>query len=222
MTVFHEQQVCVKCCVKLGKTFTETLEMLKHAFDNESIGRTQTYDWYKRFKDDRISIEDDSRSGRLSTSTDDQHVAQVRSVIRYNRGLTVREVAEESDISLVSCHNILTDKLGMHRVAAKFVPRLLTDEQKEQRVAISQELLDQANSDENLLKNIVTGDETWVYGYDVETKAHSSQWVSKTSPRPKKARQVRSNVKVMLIAFFDYEGVVYHIFVPRGQTVNKE
>jgi hypothetical protein len=73
------------------------------------------------------------------------------------------------------------EKLRMHHVAAKFVPRLLTDEQL---VAISQVLLDQANSDENVLKNIVTGDETWVYGYDVETKAQYSQWVSKTFPRP--------------------------------------
>jgi hypothetical protein len=46
----------------------------------------------------------------------------------------------------------------MRRVATKFMRRLLTDEQKEQRVAISQHL-DQANSDENLKKNIVTGDE---------------------------------------------------------------
>jgi hypothetical protein len=44
----------------------------------------------------------------------------------------------------------------MHRVAAKVVPRLLTDEQKEQRVAISQELLDRANSDENLKKNNIS------------------------------------------------------------------
>jgi transposase len=134
------------------------------------MGRTQRYDWYKRFKYGRISIEDDPRSGRPSTSTDDQHVAQVPSVIRSNRRLTEREVAEECDISLGSCRNILTEKLGMHRVVAKFVSRLLTDEQKEQRVAISQEV-DQANSDEDCLKIIVMGDETWAYGYDVETKA---------------------------------------------------
>jgi histone-lysine N-methyltransferase SETMAR len=128
MTDFHEQRVCGKFCVTLGKTFTETLEMLKQAFGNESMGRTQTYDWYKRFKDSRISIEDDPCSGLPSTLTDDQHVAQVRSVIRSNQRLTVRELAEECDISLGSCHSILTEKLGMHRVAAKFVPRLLTDE----------------------------------------------------------------------------------------------
>jgi len=63
----------------------------------------------------------------------------------------------------------------MHRVAAKFVPSLLTEEQKQNRVTVSQELLDRSNTDENVLKNAITGDETWVYGYDVETNVQSSQ-----------------------------------------------
>ena len=61
-----------------------------------------------------------------------------------------------------------------------------------------------------------------MYGYNVETKVQSSQWVSKTSLRPKKSRQVRSHVKVMLTVFFDSEGVVHYEFLPQGQTVNKE
>jgi hypothetical protein len=109
----------------------------------------------------------------------------------------------------------------MHRIAAKFVPRLLTDVQKQNRFDVSKEHLDRAN-DDNSLKNIITGDETWVYGYDVETKVQSSQWVSKMSLRPKKARQVRSHVKVMLTVFFDSEGVVHFKFLPQGRTVNKE
>jgi hypothetical protein len=121
--------------------------------------------------------------------------------------LTVREVAEEVDISKTVCHEILTENLGMHQIAAKSVPRLLTDDQKQKRVDVSQELLDQANDDDNFLKNIIRGDETWVYGYDVETEVQSSQWASKTSPRPKKACKVCSHVKVMLTVFFDSEGV---------------
>ena len=89
----------------------------------------------------------------------------------------------------------------MHRVAAKFVPRLLTEEQKQNRVTVSQELLDRSNTDENFLKNVITGDGTWVYSYDVETKVQS-QWVGKSSPRPKNACQSHSNVKVMLIVLF--------------------
>jgi hypothetical protein len=58
------------------------------------------------------------------------------------------------------------------------------------------------------MKNIITGDETWVYGYDVETKIQSSQWVSNSCRDQKRVRQVRSHVKVMLTVFFDSEGVV--------------
>ena len=42
----------------------------------------------------------------------------------------MREVADEVGISKTSCHEILTENLGMQCVAAKFVPRLLTDEQE--------------------------------------------------------------------------------------------
>jgi hypothetical protein len=55
---------------------------------------------------------------------------------------------------------------------------------------------------ENFLKIIITGDETWVYEYDVEIKTQSSKRVGKNSPRPKMARRVRSNVQVMLTVFF--------------------
>jgi hypothetical protein len=85
------------------------------------------------------------------------------------------------------CHEILTENVGMHCVAAKFVPRLLSEGQKQNHVDVSKELVDHANADERFLKNIVTGDGTWVYGYAVETKAQSLQWVSTTSPRPKKS-----------------------------------
>jgi hypothetical protein len=65
-------------------------------------------------------------------------------------------------------------------VAAKFVPCLLTDEQKANRVMVSQELFDHSNADRNFPKNVITGKEMWVYGYNIETKAQSSQWVGKS------------------------------------------
>ena len=106
---------------------------------------------------------------------DDDYFEKVLAVTRQNRRLTAREVAEEVEICKSLCHLILTDKLKKRRVAAKFVPSLLTDAQKENRVTVSQELFDPSNADENFLKNIITDDETWVYVCDVDTKVQSSQ-----------------------------------------------
>jgi hypothetical protein len=116
----------------------------------------------------------------------------------------VGEIAEECNILIGSCHDILTTKLEIYRVVSKFVPRLLTQDQRDSHVVISQELLDHASEDENFLKRIIIDNETWIYGYDVETKMQSSQWVGKNLPTLKKARRVRSNVKVMLAVFFLY------------------
>jgi transposase len=159
--------------------------------------------------------------GRLSTSTDDVHINAFRHLILQNRRLTIREIAEDLRISFGTSQAILTEKLNMQRVAAKLVPCVLTDDHKAKHVNISQELLYRVSVDENFLKNIVTGDETWVYGYDVKTKSQSSQWLGQVSPRRKKARMSRSNMKVMLV-FFDWQGIIHHEFVPRCQAVNKE
>jgi hypothetical protein len=67
-------------------------------------------------------------------------------LIRQNRHLTVREFAEVG-IYKISWHQILTYRLKVCRVAAKFVPRLLTDTQKQNRVTVSPELLDRSNAD---------------------------------------------------------------------------
>jgi len=119
------------------------------------MSQMQCYEWFKHFKEGRMSVSENPRPGRPSTSTNNDHVERVHTVICGNRRLTVREVADEVDISTGSCHQIFTEKLQMHRVNAKFMLCLLTDDQKENRVEISQELL----GNENFLKNIVT-DET--------------------------------------------------------------
>ena len=107
-------------------------------------------------------------------------------------------------------------------MAAEFVPKLLNCDKKTRRMTIVQEMLNDVNNDPDLLLRVITGDKSWVYGYDIETKAQLSQWKHTESLRPKKARQVRSNVKVLLTVFFDYHGVVHQEFLPQGRMVIKE
>jgi len=101
--------------------------MLQQAYGEVCLSRMQCHEWYQRFQSGRTSIEDDPKSGRPSTSMDDDHVDKVLALSRQNRRRTFHEVAEEVGICRSSCHQILTDKVKMRLVAAKFVPRLLTD-----------------------------------------------------------------------------------------------
>ncbi|XP_053965880.1 uncharacterized protein LOC128868138 [Anastrepha ludens] len=160
----------------------------------------------------REDVNDEKHAGRPSSSTTDEKIDEVKKMA----------FAEGLDISIGSCHSIFFNDLGMRRVAAKFVPKLRNFDQKQHSMNIANEMLDFVRDDPNLLQTVITDDESWVYGYDVETKAQSSQWKLPYEPRPKKERQVRSNVKVLLTVFFDCRGAVHHEFLPQGKTVNKE
>jgi hypothetical protein len=80
----------------------------------------------------------------------------------------------------------------VHCVAAKFVPHLLIDDQKEQRSAVSQELRHPANEEENFINDIVTGNETWIYDMDMTLKTknrYSSQMILQSYPGPEKDKK---------------------------------
>ena len=96
-----------------------------------------------------------------------------------------------------------------------------SEDQKTRRLHVCQDILQQLQTDATLLEKVITGDESWIFEYDPETKRQSCQWKSPGSPRPKKARMQKSQVKVMLITFFDHQGMVHHEYVPHDQTVNQ-
>jgi len=96
-------------------------------------------------------------------------------------------------ISVGSCDAMLTGDLHIKRVCAKFVPHLLTDDQREQRQKIARDLFELSVEDVQFLKNTVSGDESWVYGYDPETKQHSSI-VSMTTEGAPGAKQNKGHV----------------------------
>ena len=215
----HEQRICIKFCVKLENTSTETYDMIQKAFPDNSMSRSRVFEWYRRFKEGRNSVDSYSRLGRPLSSRNSEYILAVKDMIKVDRRLTIREISEDIGISLGSCQAILTNDLGLRRVAAKFVPRLLTSEQKDMRLETSKDLLNYCSDDDKFLCSIITGDESWVYGYDPETKVQSSVWKSPSSPRPTKARQVRSKIKVLLTVFFDSQGIIQHEYAPSGQTV---
>ena len=119
------------------------------------------------------------------------------------------------NIDRETVRKILTEDLDIRKVCTKMVPKKLTKEQKQRRVTICKDLLERQDG---ILGRVITGDETWVYQYDPETKRQISKWKTANSPRPKKFCQSKSNVKIMLPNFFDFRGIVHYEFVPTGQS----
>ena len=82
----------------------------------------------KRFSEGRESVTEVERSGRPATSRNDENFAKVRQIVRENRRLTVRTIAEQVNIDRETVRKILTVDLDMKTVCAKMVPKELTEE----------------------------------------------------------------------------------------------
>ncbi|XP_075536154.1 protein GVQW3-like [Dermacentor variabilis] len=125
-----EQRYCIKFCQKVGDSQVETIRKIQTAFGDDGMSSTHIKELYNRFKEGRTSVESEPRFGRPSTCRNDQVIAEVNAVVMRDRRVTIREIAEEVGISTFSAHSIMTEDLAMKRVTAKFVPKLLTVEQK--------------------------------------------------------------------------------------------
>ena len=120
----------------------DAFRMLTVAYGEATLDRSNVYRWYKMFSEGREDVNDEERAGRPSTSTTDENIDEVKKIVLVNRRITVREVAEDLNISIGSCHSIFTNDLGMTRVAAKFVPKLLNFDQKQHRIFGQKQLCD--------------------------------------------------------------------------------
>jgi len=96
--------------------------------------KTAVYKWVKRFPEGREGVTEEERSKRPATSRTEKNIAKLRQILRENRRLTVRSIAEQMNIDRETISKILTEDLDMRKVCAKMVPKELTEEQKQRRV----------------------------------------------------------------------------------------
>jgi len=199
-----QQRTKVKFLVKLGKSGNEIREMLVQVDGDNALKKTAVYKLVKRFSEGRGSVTDEERSGRPATSRTEEKIAKVRKIVRENRRLTVSSIAEQVNTDRETVRKILTEALDIRKVCAKMVLKELTEEQKQRRVKICQDLLERQ---EDILGRVITDDETWVYQYDPETQRQSAQWKTANSPQPKMFRQPKSRGITMLLNFLILEGL---------------
>ncbi|XP_075984115.1 protein GVQW3-like [Anticarsia gemmatalis] len=99
--------------------------MLTVAYGEATFDKSNGFWWYKMFSEGREDGNVEERAARPSTSLTDEKLYNVKKMVLAKRLVTVREIAEDLGISIISCLSILIDNLGMRHVAVKFVPKLL-------------------------------------------------------------------------------------------------
>jgi len=161
---------------KSGLNQQQSHSRLQAVFGYEAPSRTTVYDWFGEFRRGRRSLEDDPRSGRPAEATTGVQVAAVQRLVEEDGRVTVLQIAEEVGISSGSVSSILHKSLGLRKVSARWVPHMLMEEQKQKRVHWCHFMLEKFDGGRsNAVWDIVSGNETWVYCFDPETKQQSQQ-----------------------------------------------
>ena len=118
---------------EIREDFMETLGKESPSYSSEK--------WAAEFKRGREGIEDDGRSGRPKDATADENVKVVHTLVMSDRRRDLRSIASEVAISFGAVQSILSDILGMSKVSARWVPRMMNDDQKRIQLVISRYLL---------------------------------------------------------------------------------
>ena len=203
----------IKFCFKLGKNATETYGMLQTAFRPSCINRASVFEWHNRFKEGRESVRDDERCVRSKEVRTPEFIGQIKNFMDKDCRVSIETISAQFDVSVGTVHTIIREEPKMQKICAKFVPRVLREDQKDVITAgrwLSWSI------------QIPQFSMLWWPVMKAGCKRQSSQWKHAGSPRPKKARQSKSTHKLLMISFFDSTGMIYMHWVPTGQTVNKE
>ncbi|GFS10872.1 histone-lysine n-methyltransferase setmar-like protein [Elysia marginata] len=189
-----KQRAVIDLLTAEGCSPIEIYSRMKAVYGEMCLDVSTVRQWTRRSREENPSesaVHDQARTGRPLSASDSKHQSRVDQLIRENRRVKQIDISIEIGISQERVHHIITNLLGYRKVSARWVPRMLTPQMKLQRVQICRELLAKFDEDgEDFLRQIVTGDESWVHHYDPESKQQSKEYRHKTSPSPKKNQSV--------------------------------
>lgn len=219
-----EQCAVLKFLMKSGDKPIDCWRKLHDVFGDRTMSVGQVRVWHKQFRQGDDRLKDKPKTGRPRSARSGKNLHAVQQFLQTNRAVTVQDVAEHVNISSSSAHRLMKKDLKLSKLSPKFVPKDLTQAQKDVRKAVCERNLERMRNDLDFLQKIVTGDESWVSVFEVPTKKQSSEWLPKGThqDRPMKALPQRNERKSMLTLFFDCDGVVMSEFAARGVRIMSE
>ena len=140
-----EEQYAIKLCFKLGKNVTETYGMLQTAFGASFMNRASVFEWHKRLKEGKESVRDDKRCERSKEVKTPELIGQIKNFLNKDHRVSIETISAQFDVSVGTVHTIIHEELKMQKICAKFVPRVLREDQKERCCHDSREMVELIN-----------------------------------------------------------------------------
>ena len=210
----------IKCRIRLNIDSKEIFNELCGIYGPQTISMRTVFRWVEAFKAGKFCVENDTRPGRPKTSVTKTNIAAVKIVAEQSARLSVKDMASCTGISEGSVQTILKMRLDLRKVCARWVPHLLTEEQKTQRLKCARELLKTYKGcNSRVISNLLTGDETWVHMFEPQRRADNKQWKRKDKKRPCIAKRTISSKKMLYAIFLNSSGPVVQVPFPSGHTV---
>ena len=170
---------------------------------------------------DGADMKDGRGLSEVKTVRTPDNIAIGQRLIEEDRRISMEDLALMIGISKGTIHNILHLDLNLTKKSARWVPKLLSLEQRQRRVELAEEFVRRAGTNPGaFLGSIVTMDKSAVSFHTPESKEQSKQWLPKGQSGPIKAKVHTTRKKQMVMAFFDAEGPIYHHYVATGTKVN--
>ena len=105
------------------------------------MNRASVFERHKRFKEGRESVRDDERCGRSKEVRTPELIGQIKNFMDKDRRVSIETISAQFDVSVGTVHTIIREELKMRKICAKFVPRVLREDQKERRCHNSWEMV---------------------------------------------------------------------------------
>ena len=166
---------------KMNKKVRDIHQNLQKIHGNKTVSLASVYRWVDEFKLGRTDVADLPRSGRPTNSTSEMLPRRIQDLLNEDARVSVREISDRLDAPKSTIHDCMIKEMGLVKLTARWVPRLLTPEMQENRRQICESnlhLIDEHGGWDAFHPLVVTGDETWIPYFDPPTKEESKIWVT--------------------------------------------
>lgn len=111
---------CILFCFELSKSITETTELLKSTFGDDSVSYETVRKWFGRFREKNFSLKDDDRVGGPQTVLD----KDIQNLLDENPKQTQKQMGDQLGVDRSTISRRLS-AMGIVQREGKWVPNEL-------------------------------------------------------------------------------------------------